>query len=299
MTTGMPLADMAESLLLPGALSAIMLSIGLQLKPSAFIGMVVDRRPFLVGLAGLLILSPLAGIAIAASLSPSPEVAVGLVLLATCPVGILATVMTDLFKGSAALSIALTVVISGVYVLLAPPIAHYAVEVAFGVSRTIVVPTMELFAKVALVTIAPVSLGLLAARLAPTTSAQLAGPMKAIASAILIAVFALVVARQWSAMTETVWRIVALVILINLVNAALALAIARIARLKGPDVSAIVACHLVRQEGTAIFIAVSVLASPEMAVPLIVNTFVGLAICAALFAPLRGLQGPRLKGARP
>lgn len=295
---GPSLANIAESVLLPASLAAIMFAIGLSLKPRAFQTLTIDRRPVVAGLIGIVLLVPLAGVAVAWAFAPTPPSAVGLVLLATCPVGILANVATDLCRGNTALSIALTVMISALYVIAAPLVAHYAVELAFGEVRRIQAPTGDLFAKVALITVGPVSAGLATARAFPNLTARWAAPIKTAGSIVLVLVFAWIAARQRTVLADSMGLIVGLVLLVNLINAAIGVLVARAARLEGPDATAVICSHLVRQEGTAIFIAVSVLGAPDIAVPLIINTFVGLAVCAVLFIPLR-LRRPIAEEAHP
>lgn len=290
------LANLSEAWLLPGALATIMFAIGLELRPTAFLNLAVRRKPLVTGMVGMALLVPLVGTFIAWKLAPTPAIAVGLILLATCPVGVLAPLVTDLCKGSVALSISMTVIISGLYILIAPLIAHHAVEAAFGSSPPIRAPTGALFTKVALVTVAPVSLGLLAARLRPRLVRR-ASSIKSIMSVVLIAVFSLIVLRQWQTLLDAMWAITGLVLLMNLVNLLIAAIVTRAAGVTGPDASAIVVCHVMRQEGTAIFIAVSVLGAPEIALPLIINTFVGIALCAVLLPPLRARRRSCTDGA--
>lgn len=289
------LANLCETLLLPGALATIMFAIGLQLRPAAFLNLAVRRKPLVAGIAGMALLVPLVGTVIAWKLAPTPAIAVGLILLATCPVGVLAPLVTDLCKGSVALSIAMTVIVSGLYILMAPLIAHHAVAAAFGSSPPIQAPTGALFVKVALVTVAPVCLGLLAARLHPRLIKR-SGQIKSVMSLVLIAVFTVIVVRQWHTLVDAMLAITGLVLLMNLVNLVIAGLVTRAAGLRGSDASAIIVCHVMRQEGTAIFIAVSVLGAPEIALPLIINTFVGIALCAVLLPPLRARQRPCTDG---
>ena len=195
--------------------------------------------------------------------------------------------ITDLCRGSAPVAITLTVLLSAIYVFAAPFIAHHAVQAAFGMSQAINAPTGQLFAKVMLVTVAPVTLGLLVQRLAPRIAAH-ARAIKSVMSAVLLAVFATIVFRQRRELAETLGTISALVLLLNLVSLAIALSLARAFRLRGPDATAVIICHVMRQEGTAIFIAVSVLGLPEIALPLIINTLVGMIVCALLSPALRG-----------
>lgn len=280
------LANLSEAWLLPGALATIMFAIGLELRPEVFLSEAARKRPLLAGLIGMALLVPTVGTLMGVYLSPTPAVMVGIILLATCPVGILAPMVTDLCRGSAPVAITLTALVSGLYVLAAPFIAHQAVQAAFGVSKVIDAPTGQLFIKVMMVTVAPVTLGLLVRGLAPQVAAK-ARAIKSVMSAVLLAVFAVIVLRRWRELAETLGAITALVLLLNLVSLAIALLMARLFRLRGPDASAVIICHVMRQEGTAIFIAVSVLGLPEIALPLIINTLVGMIVCALLFPALR------------
>lgn len=283
-------AFVSETWLLPGALAAIMFAIGLELRPQAFLSEAVRGRPLAAGLLGMALLVPATGVLVASAWAPTPAIAVGLILLATCPVGILAPLVTDLCRGSAPLAISLTVLVSGLYVIAAPFVAHHAIVSAFGVSQAIDAPAGPLLLKVLLVTVAPVSLGLLAQQLWPRLRKS-AAPVKSAMSLVLIVVFGIIVLRQWRALTETMGWITGLVLLLNLINLAIALAITRVFRIRGSDATAIIICHLMRQEGTAIFIAVSVLGVPEIALPLIINTFIGILVCGALLRPLRARGG--------
>lgn len=281
------LANLSEVWLLPGALATIMFAIGLELRPEAFLSEAARKRPLLAGLTGMALLVPVAGTLMGIYLSPTPAIMVGVILLATCPIGILAPMVTDLCRGSAPVAITLTVLVSGLYVLAAPFIAYQAVQAAFGVSQVIDAPTGQLFIKVMMVTVAPVTLGLLTQRLAPAAR-TCARPVKNVMSAVLLAVFATIVLRQWRELDATLGVISALVVLLNLVSLAIALVLTRLFRLRGPEASAVIICHVMRQEGTAIFIAVSVLGLPEIALPLIINTLVGMMVCALLLPALRG-----------
>jgi BASS family bile acid:Na+ symporter len=44
---------------------------------------------------------------------------------------------------------------------------------------------------------------------------------------------------------------------------------------------------MIRQEGTAIFVAVTLLHRHDMSLPMIINTFIGMALCMTFFAVTR------------
>jgi len=65
---------------------------------------------------------------------------------------------------------------------------------------------------------------------------------------------------------------------INVLTLGAVLMLCRFMNLSGPENTAIGVEHLIRQEGTAIYIAVSIIGSNEMSLPMIMNTPVALPI---------------------
>ena len=117
----MPIIDVY---LLPGSLWLIMLSMGLSLQIKDIRRVFVNRRALFVGAISMLIVPPIVGISLALFFAPSAALAVGLVLLATCPGGMLSNLMTDIAKGDLALSLSLSILVSAIYVFLVPFYAH-------------------------------------------------------------------------------------------------------------------------------------------------------------------------------
>ena len=64
--------------------------------------------------------------------------------------------------------------------------------------------------------------------------------------------------------------------------------LALLARFERRDAIALMIEHGVRQEGTAIFVAVSIVGSAEMALPLMLNAGIGLAISFVLLLLIGG-----------
>ncbi len=78
-----------------------------------------------------------------------------------------------------------------------------------------------------------------------------------------------------------------MVIGLNLTNLLIALAVAWLGRVNREERIAITVEHLIRQETTAIFVAVSLLGRTDMSLPMIVNTFVGMFVCVIFIAALK------------
>src|ERR671910_3000925 len=108
------------TLLLPVALAVIMTSLGMSLTVDDFRRVVVYPRGVSIGLANLVLISPLLAFAIAHAFSLEPALAVGLVLLGASPGGTLANLLTHFARGDTALSITMTAISSVAAVVTVP-----------------------------------------------------------------------------------------------------------------------------------------------------------------------------------
>ena len=97
---------------LPLALAFIMFSLGLGLSISDFTRVFFKPKEFLVGLFSQVIILPIVALIIVSIWPLSPEIAIGVMIIAAAPGGVTSNVLTSFAKGDVALSISLTAVIS-------------------------------------------------------------------------------------------------------------------------------------------------------------------------------------------
>ena len=97
---------------LPLALFIIMLGMGLGLTLNDFKRVFVQPKAVILGLIAQLIVLPLIGFLLAMIFPLSPELAVGVMILAACPGGPTSNMVTYLVRGNVALSITLTAISS-------------------------------------------------------------------------------------------------------------------------------------------------------------------------------------------
>src|SRR5580698_2708936 len=172
------LMAISDSYLLPCALWLVMLTIGTGLKIADFANILPARRSFILGLLSMLVVVPLCGTTLAVLFAPTPELMVGLILLATTPGGILSNLITDIAKGDVALSVSLTLTLSTIYVFTLPFIAHFALLLAFRETQPIDIPFGSSLSHILMVTLLPIGCGMIASRLAPRWCALLGPPVK-------------------------------------------------------------------------------------------------------------------------
>jgi BASS family bile acid:Na+ symporter len=281
------LMTIAGDVLLPIALWLVMFSVGTGLHPQDFRRTLSSRKAFLAGMGSMLVLVPLAGVTLAALFAPTPALVVGLILLATTPSGILSNLMTDIAGGDVALSVSISLALSVIYVFTLPFISQFALLFAFGKSLAIAIPLWSSLSHILMVTLIPIAVGMGAGRLAPSLASRFGPRIKSAATAVLVVVFALIVAQQFAVLKASFGRLMLIVIAMNLSAVALALLVSRLARLTRKETIAVSVEHMIRQEGTAIFVAVTLLHRDDMSIPMIINTFFGMALCIPFVAFMR------------
>ena len=110
---------------LPLALGFIMLSLGLGLTGADFFRVVKQPKDFFVGAVGQIILLPVIAFALVKILEISPDLALGLMIIAAAPGGVTSNILTSFAKGDVALSVSLTAIISLLSVVTIPIIINF------------------------------------------------------------------------------------------------------------------------------------------------------------------------------
>ena len=256
-------------LLLPMGLAFIMFSLGLGLKVADF--RQVLRRPgvIAVGLLAQMLLLPLTAAAIALWLELPGEWAVGLMILAACPGGVTAGIVTRLALGETALSISLTVLTSLLAFISVPLVVGASLSYFGGESMAVTLPLGQTAGGLLLVTLLPVTLGLW------SSERQFFGTHKqqlihrgATWVFVLIVLFTFV--DQWSAISNHFAQLGLACLLLNLVtmgNGALLGSLLRVPTASG--VALAMECGI-QNSALGITLAVTVLAVPQLAVPSVI-----------------------------
>jgi BASS family bile acid:Na+ symporter len=186
-----------------GALSLVMLGMGLTLHVSDFKGVVEKPLAVAVGVAAQYIIMPLTAWTIAKLLGLRPEFAVGLILVGCCPGGTASNVVAFLAKANVALSVVLTMVST----LLAAVLTPLLTDLLAG--QYVPVDVLGIFKSTVMVVLIPVLLGIYINYKFPKISskANKIGPAVAVLAIVMLA--GSIVARN-AEMIRGNWRILAL-----------------------------------------------------------------------------------------
>jgi len=151
---------MIIDIFLPLSLIFIMFTLGLGLTLNDFINLIHMPKAFIVGIMNQMLLLPITAFIIVSLMGLTKEMAVGMMILASCPGGVTSNMITKLAKGDTALSISYTAVISILTIITLPIITGFSMNHFMGAES----PPLDLFSlglTMFLITALPVGIGLL------------------------------------------------------------------------------------------------------------------------------------------
>ena len=198
-----------RSLIVP-TLGIIMFGMGMTLKVEDFKR--VFRRPLDIALGVVLqyTLMPLMGFILATSFRLDPLIAVGVVLLGSCPGGTASNVITYLARGDVALSVTLTTVSTLVCPVLIPLLMYIFAR------QWIEVPVIKLFISAVQIVIVPVAIGLTVSKIFGQRINTVLDFLPSISTLAIIFIVGVIVASNTKTITTIGSTVVLVVILHNL-----------------------------------------------------------------------------------
>ncbi|MDW5595425.1 bile acid:sodium symporter family protein [Conexibacter stalactiti] len=231
--------SLLTTILLPAALGVIMISLGLELTRADFARIARQPRSVAIGLANLLLISPALAFAIATLFDLSPGLAVGLVLLGASPGGTMANVLTHLARGDTALSVTMTAISSLAAAVTVPLYLELAANHFDAGALVGDVAMGGIVARVLLVTVVPVSLGMaIRARWPERTRAARPTVAKVAVTLFLLVVVGAVIAEHETAL-ENLGEVAAAALALNVAAMVVSFSVAKLARLDDRSATAI------------------------------------------------------------
>ena len=112
--------SIVTDIFLPLALAFIMFALGLGLTGADFLRIIKQPKDFFVGAISQIILLPVIAFILVSFWPISPELAIGVMIIAAAPGGVTSNILTSFAKGDVALSVSLTAIISLLCVVTVP-----------------------------------------------------------------------------------------------------------------------------------------------------------------------------------
>lgn len=269
-------ANVLTEIFLPVALGIIMLGMGLALTPADFKRVALFPRATFVGLFCQLIVLPLVAFAMLQVLSLPPELAVGVMLLAFCPGGATSNLLSNLARADVALSITLTAISSMVTVFTIPYFVNLSMEYFIGEGKYVELPVLKTMLQIVVITIIPVSIGMLIRWKFPEGARRSEKPVK-IASAVFITLVILgAILKEKDNIAGYFVQVGVITLLINVVILAGGYLMGKLFRLSHPQRAAVSIESGIQNGTLAIAIATSslLLNNSQMSIPAAVYSLI-------------------------
>ena len=162
--------NVVTDIFLPIALAFIMFALGLGLTGADFLRVIKQPKDFFVGAISQIILLPVIAFVLVKIWPISPELAIGVMIIAAAPGGVTSNILTSFARGDVALSISLTAIISLLSVITVPFIIVTSLGLlgSENVSQNISLTSMAI--SMFLIVTVPVIIGMIFRRFASNTA---------------------------------------------------------------------------------------------------------------------------------
>jgi len=180
--------NIVTDLFLPLALAFIMFSLGLGLTGADFLRVVKQPKDFFVGAISQIILLPIVAFILVKIWPISPELAIGVMIIAAAPGGVTSNILTSFAKGDVALSISLTAIISLLSVITVPFILISSLNLLGSESIVQNISLVSMAMSMFLIVTVPVIIGMVFRKFAENTAVKFESIAKKISVVLFIIV---------------------------------------------------------------------------------------------------------------
>lgn len=220
-----------SSLILAISLIIIMFGMGLSLVVDDFKRIFTTPKSILTGLVNQLVLLPLIGFALIYSIPVSPEIAIGVIVLAACPGGPTSNLITHLAKGDLALSVSLTAICSFVTLLSIPFIINLGLQVVLGEETLVQLNIVQTIAQILIIVIIPVLLGMFVRARKTTFAIRMERPVRIASAIVFVLVLVGVVLSEKENLTSYFAQAGIITLILNICTMLLGLVASRVMNL--------------------------------------------------------------------
>ncbi|MEA5535516.1 bile acid:sodium symporter family protein [Crocosphaera sp. XPORK-15E] len=260
-------SNFLTAVFLPLALFIIMMGMGLGLKVDDFKRVLVEPKAVILGLIAQLILLPIVGFLLAGIFPLTPELAVGVMILVACPGGATSNMITYLVRGNVAVSITLTAMSSLITVFTIPMVVNLAMESFMGGEAALQLPILKTVMQIAVITLIPVSLGMLLNYYKPQLATKLEKTVKWLSIFFLALIIFGLLLKERANVLNSLRQVGGVTLTLNIVTMLIGYGIGTVAKLDDSITKAITVEVGIQNGTLAITIASTLLNTPSMAIP--------------------------------
>ena len=214
------------STLLNIVLALVMFGVALGIKPATFVDILKNPKSILTGIACQVILLPALTLVMIIALGDliSPMIALGMILVASCPGGNISNFITSLSRGNSELSVSLTAFNTAACVFTTPInfafwgklYLNFANNRSIGELPELQIPFWEIFQSIVIIMGIPLVLGILCGQYLPKLTKILKKPLQYLSVVVFIAMVIIIFVGNFDAFMKCIQYIFLVVLIHNL-----------------------------------------------------------------------------------
>lgn len=214
------------STLLNVVLALVMFGVALGIKPSTFVDIIKNPKSIITGIICQIILLPALTLCLIIACGDliSPMIALGMILVASCPGGNVSNFITSLSRGNSELSVSLTAFNTAACIFTTPInfafwgklYLNFANNHSIGELPELQIPFWEIFQSIIIIMGIPLVLGMLCGQYLPKVTKLLKKPLQYLSIAVFIAMVVLIFVGNFDAFMRCIKYIFLIVFIHNL-----------------------------------------------------------------------------------
>ncbi len=214
------------STLLNVVLAFVMFGVALGIKPATFIDIVKNPKSILTGIACQLVLLPALTLILIMLCSNwiSPMIALGMILVASCPGGNISNFITSLSRGNSELSVSLTAFNTAACIFTTPLnfafwgklYLNFAGNRSIGTLPELEIPLGDIFQSIFIIMGIPLILGILCGQYLPKIAKVMKKPLQHLSIIVFIAMVVIIFKGNFDVFMKAIQYIFLIVLIHNL-----------------------------------------------------------------------------------
>jgi BASS family bile acid:Na+ symporter len=214
-------ANVLTQVFLPLSLAIIMFGMGLSLTPADFKRILIYPKAVAIGLVNQMILLPLIAFGLCKLFDLSPELSVGMMILAACPGGATSNLIAHLAKGDTALSVTLTAFSSIITVFTIPIIVNFAILHFIPNGSEQQLDVLNTVISVLAITIIPVIIGMVLLQKSPDLAKKMDQPLRKLSALFFVLIILAAILKERAHVVEYFVQAGPVAISLNIITLAL------------------------------------------------------------------------------
>ena len=199
----------------PVCLAIIMFGLGLGLTVADFTRLIKIPSDFIVGFFGQVILLPIVAFILIQIISLPPELALGTMIIAAAPGGVMSNILTKFANGDVALSISLTAIVSLISVITVPLIIYNSADF-LGIEITKKISMVNIALKLFIAVTIPVIFGMIVRALMTDYIISKTLLVQRLSLILFLVIFTAIWVEEWDRIVSFIQRAGLIALILNL-----------------------------------------------------------------------------------